>query len=684
MQETTIDTESGSTIVCGSNGISFFSETKKVGLWNLRAVMEVDGETESVSYEEIEQHDNALSVVGRVGNTDIECETTIRGLDCANAVKIGYRLTNMSEGRVYHLSGLRTVQGAPGLWLPHHRPYDLRYCHTDNVRTERYPFCQTEAPYVRALPTQMIRCGVGEDQPLPAIYLTDRDYTNGIVIGGLSQRKTYQSFEMRRSARPDDSIFDVFKVHHELPLARGYTLDLGDTLDVDDIYLELLNNTHPQDAYQSYVQYLSEQYELRGQTTSLRDEALYCTWNYGRMAQQVEDELLTTAEFISDNFPRMKFFLVDAGYTFRQVDRSGLGTNDSLDVMYNGPDQMLNPDKIADMRSFTDRIRDLGLRPGLWWTPTAMLDSDLFADHPDWFLRTVNGAPYRIGDRKGFLDLTVPGAREFVDSTLEVILGEWGMDATKMDFWSQCFEARNARVQQPNTTAAETRRLLFQLVRKHLPDDGVFMTCVATGMGNPFIGEHADTYRNTIDIGDGKWQDQIGASYWALPVLGLPGRKTLLHNNDSAGINLECPDNENFFRLTWCFITMGMQEIGGALEDLPPKYVKAMRKYTDRCERGFRCLCPDESAFRGEPLPDCLYVNYPPGSRTREEGIKQSVALFNWTDERQTRSVRRDKLGHSGEVMVEDFWTEERDRWTDEFLVEKLDGRSARLYDILV
>lgn len=683
MKSSTASNAFGSTLRINAEGFGFFNEEDNLGVWELGLEMWLNGERRGVRYHEVEPTENGFDAVGYVGQSQVQCRTELRLLPDVDAATVQHTLTNQAEGLLRHVRDIVSTAGDEGVWVPFRRPYDLRYCHTDNVRTENYPFCQTESPYVSSLPTRTVQRGTGEDQPFPAIYFTDFEYNSGIIFGALDQRKTYQSYRFCREARPDDSIFDDFDICHELPMARGYTLDLGASLTLDATYIELTRDAHPQDAYQNYIQFLTENHAFRGPTTPLLDQALYCTWNYGRAARQVEDELLTTARFISENFPRVKFFLVDAGYTYREVDRTGLPTNDSLDVMYNGPDEMLDPEKIADMRAFTDKLREMGLRPGLWWTPTAQLDSNLFRDHPDWYLRDADGAPYQIGQRKGFLDLTVPEAYDFVDETLSVILGEWGMDATKMDFWSQAFEDRDGRVRAPNMTAAESRRLLFELVRKYLPEDGAFMTCVAVGMGNPFIAEHADTYRNTIDISAGTWDEQIGSCYWALPALSIPGRETFLHNNDSVGVNLNCPDNINFFRLTWGFITMGMQEIGGALEKLPDRYVRAMRKYTDRCERGFRCMCPDEKAWRGEPLPECLYVDYPEHSRTRQDGIRQSVALFNWSDDPGIVSVRRETLGHEGPVKGENFWTEEQETFDEEFIVKRLDGRSALLFDIL-
>jgi hypothetical protein len=157
----------------------------------------------------------------------------------------------------------------------------------------------------------------------------------------------------------------------------------------------------------------------------------------------------------------------------------------------------------------------------------------------------------------------------------------------------------------------------------------------------------------------------------------------LLLNNDSFGFNLSCPDHENFFRMTWGFITMGMQEIGGRLEQLPPHYVRALRKFADRCDRGYRVLCPDDRAFTGEPFPEVLYVNYPDDSATRQAGVAQSVALFNWTDEPRVAAVARRRLGQRRPVEAVNFWTGEREVLGEEFVVKRLGARSALLYDIM-
>jgi hypothetical protein len=201
-------------------------------------------------------------------------------------------------------------------------------------------------------------------------------------------------------------------------------------------------------------------------------------------------------------------------------------------------------------------------------------------------------------------------------------------------------------------------------------------------MGEPGLAEYADADRCGMDIGVGGWAEQKLAGYWSLPLLAIPGNRTLLTNQDSLGINPNAPRHENRFRLTWCFITQGMLAVGGRLERLSPADLADVRRVLRHTDRGHPVLCPDARAFTGEPFPEALFVNYPAGSPTRRRGIVQSLALFNWTDEPQVIAVQRERLGHRTPVRAVNFWTDEPATFREEFIVQRLVPRSALLYNL--
>jgi hypothetical protein len=670
----------GGAVSVGRGGVSYRA-SEEFEARGLGFAVRAEGRVRRARFTRAEPVSDGVDAWAETGLAGLTVQTRVRFVPDLAAVTVTHVLHNGTD-RALPVTDIETGLFArdADLRIPTHTARDLRFCHTDNLRTERFPHSQGEFPYVRNLPVEPRLLGIGEDQPFPGVLLTERSYRHGWVFAAASQDKTFLSWRMQKGIK--NRRMEQFTIRHEFPQARDFRLGPGESLELDGIFIQALEKTHPQDAYKDYLNWLSARIPLRGARTPLLREGMFCSWNYGRFRNQDSAELLETARFIAAHFPRLTYFLVDAGYLTTPTD-TGLG-NDFLDRFYPDPGAAVDTVKFPHgMRAFTDKIRALGLKPGIWWTPMARLDSALYREHPEWFLDDGRGGHGLIGSN-GYLDLTVEAACEFVDRVLKTILRDWGMSAIKMDFWSQSVESRQARVRTLGMTALDARRFLFDRVRAHLPADGVFLTCVAVGMGNPFGGIQADAYRNSLDIGAGAWHEQLENCCWSLPMLGLEGRKSFLLDTDSAGIRLDRPENENFFRLTWCFITMGMQEIGGQLEKLPKLYIDALRRFTDRCDRGYRCLCPDERAFTGEAFPDALYVDYPEGSPTRAAGIRQSVALFNWTDNPRIVSVSRRALGHAGPVKAVNFWTGEAETFGDAFICRELAGRSARLYDILI
>ncbi len=555
--------------------------------------------------------------------------------------------------------------------------WDLRFAHTDNLRTEKYPHCLMEYPWYRVLPIQPVVLGEGEDQAFPALYICDDRKKHGVLIAAATQELNYITFALKKAPFVQQTMFEQFEIRHDFALSGGLEIPPGKAVRLDGIYVELIENGDLNSLYDGYLDHLAANHEFRGGKTTLLVEAMHCTWNYGVFADQTEASLMPTAEFIAKNIPGIKYFLMDAGYLHGDI------ASTFLDRFYPDPNQYVSPESFPEgIRGFTDKLRALGLKPGIWWSPTAHVDSKLYEEHPEWFLRRKDGGVFIIGKKNVFLDYTHPEALDYLDRTLAVILGEWGVDACKMDFWSQSFECREARLHDPTQTVVQVRTRFFETIRKHLPDDGVFMTCVAVGMGNPFIGQHADTYRNTIDIGVGAWAEQHYNCAWALPTLLRAGSKTFLLNNDSVGANLDATENENFFRFTWSFMHQGMLETGGRMEQWPEIYVEAMRRCTANADRGHAVRCVDLQAFTGKPLPQVLIVDYPECSATAKRGVRAHVALFNWDDETQAIGASNEQLGFDGETAVRDFWTDEKKTFGADGIYEVLPGRTARLYEI--
>ncbi len=665
----------------GEQGVNVVAPELHFGVRGLGLRVNVDGDDAVARYRPSDAVGDCIEAEGALTAT-LSVRTVVERDSASGALVLRHTLQNRGKAPCWvrlaatgtFAEGSAVLHGKGG-WLG----MDLRYCHTDNVRTERYPHCQMEYPYERMLPTETVCLGRGQDQAFPGLYVRDIRGGGGLVIAAASQTFNYLAFELRKAALVNTGVFAHFAVLHDTRQTGGFEVPVGGEVALDGLYIQLLQDCGPGEAYEAYIDFLAVRHAFRGAKSPLLREAFHCTWNYGVFANQTAASLLPTARFIAAHVPNIKWFLMDAGYLAGDIDTT------FLDRFYPDPNQYVTEEKWPKgIRGFTDELRALGLRPGLWWSPTVRVPSRLHDEHPDWLLRNADGSLYLIGGQNGFLDYSNPEALAYLDRTLAVILEQWGMDACKMDFWSQNFEDRHVRLQDPHVTPIQARARFFETVRKHLPPDGVFMTCVATGLGNPFIGQWADTYRNTIDIGAGQWHEQKDNCFWSLPTLLIEGRKTYLLNNDSVGIMAEYPDNENEFRMVWSFMHQGMIETGGRMETWPQKWVDAMRKLTDRCDRGNRVRCLDARAFTGIPLPEVLTVTYAEDGPTAAAGIRQSLAFFNWSDEARVISVARESVvPGEASMALRAFWSDAEEVCADEFLSRRLAPRSALLWDVL-
>lgn len=90
------------------------------------------------------------------------------------------------------------------------------------------------------------------------------------------------------------------------------------------------------------------------------------------------------------------------------------------------------------MKAAADRIHSKGMTAGLWLAPfAASKTSQLFKNHPDWFIKGENGKPYKTGHNWGgfySLDIYNKDAANYIRRVFDVVLNQWGYDLVKLDF----------------------------------------------------------------------------------------------------------------------------------------------------------------------------------------------------------------------------------------------------------
>jgi alpha-galactosidase len=197
---------------------------------------------------------------------------------------------------------------------------------------------------------------------------------------------------------------------------RKQTLSPGESFHT----LRTFVSIHQGDYFRTLTEYRRLMMRQGFQMATAPDSAfgpIWCAWGYGRSVQlkQVYDTLPTAKKL---------------GFSWVTLD-------DGWQNNYG--DWELNPKKFphgdADMKALVDRIHQEGFRAQLWWSPlSAVPNSKLLKDHPDFKLLNQDGSPRKISWWNS--DYLCPADRQVVEyhkALVRKIIGEWGFDGLKLD-----------------------------------------------------------------------------------------------------------------------------------------------------------------------------------------------------------------------------------------------------------
>lgn len=587
------------------------------------------------------------------------------------------RHTLVAEGGPFTLHGLRDgkLLEDASLSLPCGHQ-ELRLAHTEHVRTEKYPAARPEYPWVRRPPITPTTYGHGEANQVPALILTDSTYGWAMVEASMHEVPFRRLAQVQMDPWMGARDFTTWTGEAELG-PQGYLLEAGHSVTVGRVFYQLLSGVHVQDAMDGYIDRFASMHDTCGPHSTMLHGACYCTWNYGPWDDVHERELLERARIIRDRLPDVTMFLLDDGYQRRP--RRG---NGPLSHFYPDPEKNVDTSRFGrGMKKYADSIRQIGLMPGIWLSTQVLLDSDLAREQPGWLLQSVDGRVFNLGGNRGYLDISVPGARRFVERVLVTLFETWGFEGLKMDFQSHQWEMDSVRYRRG--TPMQWKHWFYRRIRELLGPRGLFETCIAMSMGNPMLSLHCDAYRLGADISEGQWHEHIKASSWAFPPLLIEGGKTALANLDSFGWSRHASRRENLSRMAFCFVTGGMLEFGGCLEAFDDDIMDLYRRVLEAPDRGHGCRVLDEQSFTGEPFPRVIMTDYPEGSRSARRGIAGHVGLFNWGEHEEVIGVTLDRLGVEPSQSMVDFWTDRPYEASPQGIVEVVPPHGSRLLTIM-
>lgn len=141
------------------------------------------------------------------------------------------------------------------------------------------------------------------------------------------------------------------------------------------------------------------------------------------------------------------------------------------------------PGGIAGIR---DYVHNKGMLFGLWMEPeTVMPRSKLFREHPDWVLKTDDGA--QVSD---VLNLGSPDAAKYVEDSVTRVIRDFKLDFYKLDYNATTFEGGQNLVSGYAEHEAwrhfEVVHRLYDRVRREFPD--VTLENCASGGGRNDLG----------------------------------------------------------------------------------------------------------------------------------------------------------------------------------------------------
>ena len=317
----------------------------------------------------------------------------------------------------------------------------------------------------------------------------------------------------------------------------------------------------------------------------------------------------------------------------------------------------------SGMKATADRIKSLGLTPGIWFMPFAGTAADpYFADKQDLFVHDTDGGLFNCTWGGTPLDMTNPKARDYLRSIVSRISHEWGYTYFKMDgLWTGLAARQNyvndaykedrfgdAVFFDPDKTNVEAFRDGMKLVRQAAGDDVFFLGCNMAQNMRMFGASFGlfDAMRVGPDNG-GNWRNWSRSPRAGSREYFLNGR--IWYNDpDPQYLRASIPDKEARTIASWTTISGGLNTAGDWLPDLPPQRLAMLRLTMPAHGKIARPV----DYFDNDPPRQWIVAD--------DSGVSPHwvLGLFNWSDEPTSMTIPLERLGLTGtsHYAAFDFW----------------------------
>ncbi len=467
-----------------------------------------------------------------------------------------------------------------------------------------------------------------------------------LIAGFLTHLHGYTQVHVSRTEKAAPNIIDAFRA--ECLYEPAIEVKPGEMLESEVAYIGI-TESNPLEGLERFAVSMAKLNNHKPTRFALPHG--WDSWSAKYRFDVNEQNMLEALDFVDNNLKRYGWthFSIDAGWETAKGQWE--------------PDPARWP---HGMKWFAEQIHARGMTAGLWTDPfTVKLGTPLANEHPEWMLEPSPLGRGMIGDDERILDISAPGAYEYVRDLYRKIGSEWGYDAlVEVDFVYHLLFATNYA--QAELTHAELLALGMKAVREGFGSDKFIMSTPPHMLNTLFVDgmrigtDCAPVWRKQPD----KWpwgcvetltsaarRYHLGSHLWAIDqdcaFFGLPATRERWGVTDAPELTWE----QSVAWLTGAALTGGAVKIGDAYPDLSARHVDVLRRLLPTASRAAR---PVDLFERDQPRIWALPVTSPIGNWT-------IVGVFNW-DENNADKVKLDfaRLGLNPNAFyaVYDFWSD--------------------------
>ncbi len=421
---------------------------------------------------------------------------------------------------------------------------------------------------------------------------------------------------------------------------RGVLVNCGETITLSELVLLLVRGS-PHAALEHYAELVARRNGVRAPA---KIPVGWADW-YFAYGTTDEEEALRNLDFVARE-------LKDFGVEYFEIDSAwqlGVETTPPPDNVVAGGPWTPNSKFPHGMKWFADRIREKGLKPGIWVRPFQMIDdAPERKAQPDWF------------NEKGQMDFSNPAVQLWVRNLFTMLVDDWGYEYIKFDFpsfdlfneWGpKLFEdhSAHAELHDQTKTNIQAYRESLNAMRKSTAGKAFLLAC--NSVMPPTLGL-ADSFRIGDDVGD--WSRTF--KYGVKSVSARYYTNGVYWANDPDCLVVREPFTLDQARMWASLIALsgGVVFISEKVYALPPERLEIIKKVLPGFAnegKSYSFGRPIDLLDRQDPEVWLLPVKKPFGTWV-------IVGIFNWSDKSMEKTLEMTSLGLRPDVpyLVYEFW----------------------------